>query len=175
MLTFTKISAAVLLLASVAPASAMDFATYKKLTNDAIKELVEHKIADPAASLARYEKLMALGIEGVKENAKAVPADAKLMDLVISSAPGMKAMKPEQLEEAWGDEGNAADGIGRPLKTIGQFDLTRNYLDAVVHPARAYTFMKDYMVTKNVQDLDEAKGELNEVLEHVSKIEKSIK
>ena len=170
-LAFATMITSVLIL----PAQAMDFATYNKLTNEAIKELVEGKIPDVKASLARYEKLMAIGIEGAKERAKAAPEDAKLMELVISSAPAMKAMKPEELEEAWGDEGKAGDAIGKPLKSIDQFAMTRNYLDTVVHPARAYTFLTDYANTKNAQDLVEAKGELNEVLEHVKKIESTSK
>jgi hypothetical protein len=157
--------------AMTASASAMDFDSYKKLTNEAIKEVIGGKIADADASLARLDKLMAIGLEGVAERAKAAPEDAKLMQLVTSSAPAMKTMKPEELEEAWGYEGNAGDAIGRPLKSIDQFAMTRNYLDTVVHPARAYTFVKDYVATKNAQDLEEAKGELNEVLEHVKKIQ----
>lgn len=156
---------------AITTAHAMDFKTYNALTNDAIKELVTGKIADVDATLKRYETLMELGAEGVKERAKATPEDAKLMDLVLVSMPAMKQMKPEQLEEAWGDEGSAGDAIGRPLKTIDQFAQTRNYLDSVVHQARAYTFVKQWSTSHDPQALAEAKGELVEVLEHVRKIE----
>ena len=149
----------------------MDFAAYKGLVKDSIQEIISGDIKDMNASLGRFQKEMQIGIEGCKELAAADAKFAPLMKLVIESADKMKTMKPEELEEAWGDEGNAADKIGMKLKELDQFSIARNYLDAVVHPARAYTFFKAYSASKDKQNLEEAKGELVEVLQHVAKIE----
>jgi hypothetical protein len=151
-------------------ASAMDAASYEALTKDTVKELVAGKFPDVAASLARLEKAMTLGMEACEEFAKASPADAALMAHAVKSAPGMKAMKPEELENQWGDEGVAGDAIGKPLKAIDQFSMARNYLDLVVHPARAYDYIVSWKASGDKQDLEQAKGELIEVLEHLKKI-----
>jgi hypothetical protein len=172
MTTFSRLFAgAFALAASVSCANAMDTATYKGLVKDSIQEILSGDIKDMPASLDRFQKEMQIGIEGCKEFAAKEPKYAPLMKLVVDSAEKMKSMKAEEIEEAWGDEGNAADKIGLPLKQLDQFATARNYLDAVVHPARAYAFFKDYSVTKDKQDLEEAKGELVEVLQHAAKIE----
>ncbi|WP_298376533.1 hypothetical protein [Azospirillum sp.] len=157
------------------PLSAMAFDVdgYKAVVTESVRELLTGTISDPAASLARQEKLIALGVEACKENAKDVPADAKIMELVIASAEGMKGLTPDQLEAKWGDAGDAGDAIGVPLKSLDQFSKTRNYIDLVVHPARAYSFIKAWQSSKNKQALVEAKGELTEVLEHSEKLRKA--
>lgn len=154
-------------------AMAFDVDAYKAVTTESIRELLTGTIADPAASLARQEKLMAMGIEASKEYAKDNPAEAKIMDLLAASAEGMKAMTPDQLEAKWGDTGDAGDAVGLPLKSLDQFSRARNHIDVVVHPARAYTFIKAWQTSKDKQDLAEAKGELNEVLEHSEKLRKA--
>ncbi len=154
-------------------AMAFDVDAYKATVTESVRELLTGTIADPAASLARQDKLIAMGVEACKENAKENPADAKIMELVIASAEGMKAMTPDQLEAKWGDSGDAGDAVGVPLKSLDQFSKTRNYIDVVVHPARAYTFIKDWQTSKSKQALAEAKGELGEVLEHSEKLRKA--
>ena len=93
--------------------------------------------------------------------------------LEAQTKKGMKAMTPDQLEAKWGDTGDAGDAVGVPLKSLDQFSKTRNYMDLVVHPARAYTFIKAWQTSKDKQALAEAKGELNEVLEHSEKLRKA--
>ena len=162
---------ALALAASLSCANAMDTNAYKGLVKESIQEILNGDVKDMSASLDRFQKEMAIGVEGCREFAAADAKFAPLMKLVIESVDQMKSMKPEELEEAWGDEGNAGDKVGMPLKSLDQFAVARNYLDTVVHPARAYTFFKAYGASKDKQNLEEAKGELVEVLQHVSKIE----
>lgn len=151
---------------------AADIAGYKALISESIKEIDSGSISDLSASIARQEKAMELGLEMTKEHAKKHPEDAKLMDLVVASAPAMKSESAEDIEAKWGDEGTAADAIGKPLKSLGQFSLARSALDVVVHPARVMAFLKDYGKTKSKTALADAKGELVEVLHHAEIVEK---
>ncbi|WP_406856654.1 hypothetical protein ABEG18_03195 [Alsobacter sp. KACC 23698] len=151
-------------------ASAMDAVGYESLTKDTVKELVAGSFPDVAKSLSRLEKAMTLGIEACEEYAKANPADAVLIAHAVKATPGMKAMKPDELEAQWGDEGVAGDAIGRPLKDMDQFSMTRNYIDLIVHPARAYDYIVSWKASGDKQELEQAKGELIEVLEHLKKI-----
>jgi hypothetical protein len=115
---------------------------------------------------------MAIGVEACREWAEKSPADAKLMELVIADAPGMTAMKPEKLEDQWGDEGTAGEAVGVPLSSLDQFSEVRNHLDLVVHPARAHDFIESYVQAKDRQALVQSKGELIEVIEHVTLLRK---
>lgn len=156
-----------------APVHAADFATYKSLVNETIKEIDSGDLKDPQATLARQEKAIAIGIEACKERAKADPKDAKLMDLVVASAAGLKTLTAEEIEEKWGDEGTAGDAAGVPLKSLQQFSVARSTLDLVIHPARVHAFLRDYAKTKNKLELQDAKGELVEVLHHAEVVEKA--
>ena len=162
---------ALALTASMSCANAMNISAYNGLVKESIQEIITGNIKDLNASLDRLQKEMQIGIEGCREFAAADAKFAPLMKLVVESAEKMKTMKPDEIEAAWGDEGTAADQIGMPLKSLDQFAIARNYLDSIVHPARAFAFFKAYGVSKDKQTLEEAKGELVEVLQHVAKIE----
>jgi hypothetical protein len=165
--------AAVAVLALALPPSwarAMDVSSYKSLVDETLKELVSGKIADIDATLHRQEKLIEIGKAGCTEFAGIEPKYAKLMALVVASADGMKAMLPDDLEAAWGDEGSGGDTLGVPLKSLDQFSKTRSYIDTVVHPATAFLWLQQYKTKKDKQALERAKGELKEVLEHLKKI-----
>ena len=152
------------------PAYAADYDTYKKLTKESIADL-SAGVPDPDAFIAKESQLMEIGIAAAKEHAAAYPDDAKIMDVLVSSAPAMKIMSPQQLEDAWGDKGTAGDAIGLHLKDMEQFSLVHDHIDAVVHPARAAAFVRGYKSNKDKSALQEAKGELVEVLVHIKKIE----
>ena len=158
------------LVSTFGSALAMDFAAYEKVTKETLQVLASAKVDDVAKLIALQDQAMAIGIEGCKEYAIARPEHAALMNLVITSSAGMLGMKADDLEAKWGDEGTAGDAIGVDFKKIGQFDPVRNQLDVVVHPARARAYLTDYSKSKKPQDLEDAKGELIEVLEHLQKL-----
>jgi hypothetical protein len=153
------------------PAAAMDIATYRRLASQSVRELLGGRIEHVEDLLARQERLMQLGVQGCQEFAQAQPKFAPLMALTAADQPAMTRMSVEELEDAWGDEGKRGDGVGMPLSGLGQFSLERDYLDTVVHPATAYVLVRDYRKTGRKQDLERAKGELEEVLEHIKIIE----
>lgn len=154
-------------LAATVQAKAADLDRYLTLTQMTVKELVSGTLADPRATQDRLKKIMEIGIEACRDRIKANPGEAKLLELVIAEAPKMVTMKPEALEDAWGDEGTAGEAVGVPLSSLDQFSEVRNFLDIVVHPARAHDFIESYVQTKDRQALVQAKGELIEVIEHV--------
>jgi hypothetical protein len=158
------------LVTSFGSALAMDFAAYEKATKETLQVLASAKVDDVAKLIALQDQAIAIGVEGCKEYAIAHPEHAALMNLVIKSSAGMIGMKADELEAQWGDEGTAGNAIGIDFKKIGQFDPVRNQLDVVVHPARARAYFADYATSKKPQDLEEAKGELVEVLEHLQKL-----
>jgi hypothetical protein len=81
----------------------------------------------------------------------------------------MTTVTAEALEESWGDEGNAGDSVGKPLKDVPNDGALRAFVDLVVHPARATDFIQAFDTNHNKKALEEAKGELLEVLEHLKK------
>ena len=152
-------------------ADAADLAGYSKIVSESVQTFISGKVEDVKGLIAKQDAAIEIGIAACKEYAAKKPEAAKLLNHVIASVPKMKQMSAEQLEQAWGDEGNAGDEIGAPLSKLDQFSMVRNHLDLVVHPARARAFLMEYASTKSRGVIDEAKAELVEVLEHAKKIE----
>jgi hypothetical protein len=170
--SFLRAVSALAIVMSVAQARAADLDQYADLAHMAVKELVAGELADPRATQERLKAVMAIGVEACRARAKAAPEEAKLLDLVVAEAPKMTGMGPDALEAAWGDEGTEGDAAGAPLAAVDQFSDVRNYLDLVVHPARAHDFVEVYARTRDRQALEQAKGELVEVIEHVNLLRK---
>jgi hypothetical protein len=165
-------TAAIAFLFTAIQARAADLDGYLSLAHMTVRELVSGELADPRATQDRLKKIMQIGIETCRDRAKSNPDEARLLELVVAEAPKMTSMKPEALEDAWGDDGTAGDAAGVPLSSLDQFADVRNYLDLVVHPARAHDYIETYVQTKDRQALVQAKGELVEVIEHVTLLRK---
>jgi hypothetical protein len=156
---------------AVLPASAADLAGYSKLVTETLQSFISGKVDNIPALVAKQDAAIEIGIAACTEHAATHPDVAKLLQLVIASVPKMKTMSAEKLEDVWGDEGTGGDEIGMPLSKIGQFGEVRNFLDLIVHPARARAYLTEFQASKSKSAIDEAKAELVEVLEHVKKIE----
>lgn len=94
------------------------------------------------ATLARLDEMVAIGVVGAKEYAAKQPRFAKLMDAVVADAGPMKNYTDAEIEDKWGENGNAGDAIGVPLKSLGQFDATRAAMELIIGPSHAYIFIK---------------------------------
>jgi hypothetical protein len=111
-----------------------------------------------------------VGIDGAKEYATRQPKYAKLMEAAIADAPSMKTMTDAEIEDKWGEKGIAGDSLGIPLKSLSQFGEERAYLELIVGPAHTYIFVKKWESTKKTRWLEQAKDELNELLEHTKMV-----
>jgi hypothetical protein len=57
-----------------------------------------------------------------------------------------------------------------PSQTGSQFGEERAYLELIVGPAHTYIFVKKWESTKKTRWLEQAKDELNELLEHTKMV-----
>ena len=161
---------ALFLVGFVSTASAMDKAGFKEMAKDTIRQALSGSISDIDGLIAQQEKLVAIGVQGCREYAKASPKDAKLMNFVADNAEKMKAMTLDEIEAAWHD-GEALKEIGLDFDSIEHFGAALSHMDTVVHPATTYIALKKYKETKDEDLLEQVKDELSEVLEHLTHVD----
>jgi len=155
---------------AVAPAWAFDGAGYKAKV-DALKAEVETKnLADPKATLARLDELMALGAVGAREYGARQAKFAKLIDAVIADATAMKGYSDAEIEGKWGEQGSGGDALGVPLKSLGQFDETRAAIELIISPAHTYIFVNKWISARKARWLEQARDELAELSEHLKQV-----
>lgn len=159
------------LVAGSGAVQAMDTAAYKGMAEETIREVLSGKFSDIDKTLARQEKLIALGVAEAQEFAAKAPEHAKLMQLTVSNVDAMKKMSPEELEEQWGDGGKAFQAAGFDLDKLNQFGAVRSHTDVIIHPATTYVLFSQYKKTGDKVLLDQAKSELTEVLEHLQHLQ----
>jgi hypothetical protein len=152
------------------PAWAFDAAAYRSRV-EAIKAEVETKtLADPKATLARLDELIAAGGVAVREYGARQPKFAKLMEAVIADAAAMKGYSDSEIEGKWGEQGSGGDAAGVPLKSLGQFDETRAAMEMIVGPAHAYIFVNKWVTARKARWLEQARDELVELVEHLKQV-----
>ncbi len=159
--------AAALLGASAAPAWAFDVAGYRSRLDTVLGQAKAKAMPDAKAAMAQLDEMVALGKAGAQEYAVRQPKFAKLMDAAIAASGTMKDLTDAEIEDKWGENGNAGDAAGVPLQSLGQFDETRGYLELMVGPSHAYIFLKKYASTHKSSWLDKAADELTELGEHL--------
>jgi hypothetical protein len=147
-----------------------DSAGYQSRLKTTLSEVSGKSVSDCDATLARLTEMIELGKVGAQEYASRQPKFAKLMDTAIANADAMRGLTDGEIEDQWGENGNSGDAVGVPLKALGQFDETRNYLELMVGPAHAYIFIKKWQTTHKPQLLAKAADELNELAEHAKPI-----
>lgn len=151
---------------SAQAAIAMDIATFEKITNNTIKQVLSGDPGDIDALIADQEKLIAIGIKGAQDYAKEAPEYAKFMNLVIDNADKMKAMTLDEIEPAWHD-GEFITASGIDFEAIDHFSKALSHMDTVLHPATAIIALREYKSFKDPDLLEQVKDELSEVLEHL--------
>jgi hypothetical protein len=109
----------------VSHAWAFDKAGFTSRLETTKAEVAAKSLANSAATLARLNEMVQLGIVGAREYGERQPKFAKLMAVVIADADAMKALTDPEIESKWGEQGTAGDAAGIPLKSLGQFDDTR--------------------------------------------------
>jgi hypothetical protein len=159
-----------LVLTTVRPAWAFDQAAYLARLDATRAELVKKTLADSKATLARLDELVTIGIVALREYGAKNPKYAKLMEAVIANAPDMKTYSDSQLEDIWGEKGNGGDAVGVPLKSLGDFDPTRNVMELIIGPSAAYIHIKKWQTAQRAKWLDQASDELHETAEHLNRI-----
>jgi hypothetical protein len=160
------------LLAGIAtsPAFAFDMAGFRSRLDASVAEVKAKSLSDPKTTMARLDEMIALGKVGAKEYGEHAPKFAKLMDAVVADAEAMRGLTDEEIEAKWGEDGNAGDAVGVPLKSLGQFDETRAHMELVIGPAHAYIFLKKYAANHKAALLDKAADELAELAEHLKQV-----
>ena len=159
-----------LTLTAVRPAWAFDQAAYQARLDATRAELVKKTLADSKATLARLDELIAIGIVALREYGAKNPKYAKLMEAVIANASDMKTYSDSQLEDLWGEKGNGGDAVGVPLKSLGEFDPTRNVMELIIGPSAAYIHIKKWQTAQRAKWLDQASDELHETAEHLNRM-----
>ena len=172
--SFTRRHGAILTLGLVAAvvlsstsAMAFDLAGYKARHDATLSEVKAKSIADATATMARLDEMIELGKVGAQEYGSQNPKFAPLMAAVIADAAAMQNLTDEEIEDKWGEQGSGGDAVGVPLKSLGQFDTTRAYLELVVSPAHAAIFIKKWQGNHKPSQLDKAQDELEELGTHL--------
>lgn len=148
-------------------ADAFDLQGFKARLDTTKAEMQGSTLADPKATVARLNEMIAIGKVGAKEYAARQPKFAKLMDLAVADANSMASLTDAEIEDKWGEQGTAGNAAGIPLKTLGQFDETRAYLELMVSPAHAVIFVKKYAATHKPALVEKTRDELAELSEHL--------
>jgi hypothetical protein len=159
-----------LALTTVRPAWAFDRAAYLARLDATRAELVKKTLADSKTTLARLDELVTIGTVALREYGAKNPKYAKLMEAVIANASDMKTYSDSQLEDLWGEKGNGGDAVGVPLKSLGDFDPTRNVMELIIGPSAAYIHIKKWQTAQRAKWLDQASDELHETAEHLNRI-----
>ena len=149
---------------------AFDRAGFQARAEETLAELNTKRLADPKATLARLDGMIALGIVGMKEYGVHHPKYAKLMNAAIADSPAMKQMTDVEIEEKWGEKGTGGDSVGIPLKSLADFGEQRAHLELAVGPAHQYIFVKRWEATKKTRWLEQARDEAVELLKHLQSI-----
>ena len=160
----------VIALAFAAPAHAFDTPGYTARVNGMIGELEKQTLPDAKATLARLDEMIALGVGAAREYAVRAPKFAALMQGAIADTGTMKASSDAELEDKWGESGSGGDAAGVALKSLGQFDETRAYLELMIAPATTYIMVNKWQSAKRARWLDQGKDEMTELLEHLKKV-----
>ncbi len=155
---------------AVGSARAFDLSGYRARLETTTAEVKAKSIADPKATLARLDDMIRIGKTGAQEYAAREPKFAKLMGAAIVDAEAMRGLTDAEIEDKWGENGSAGDPVGVPLKSLGQFDETRAYLELMVSPAHTYIFLKKWQSSHKGQMLDKASDELAELSEHLKQV-----
>ncbi len=149
---------------------AFDAAGYRAKL-DAVAASVQAKsLGDGSAALQQLDDMVVLGKAGAQEYAAREPKFARLMAAAVAAADGMHGMTDQEIEDSWGESGSAGDAAGVPLKSLGQFDATRAYLELMVGPSHAYIFLKKWQTTHKQILLNKATDELAELAEHLKSV-----
>jgi hypothetical protein len=127
-------------------------------------------LADSKATLARLDELVTIGTVALREYGAKNPKYAKLMEAVIANSADMKTYSDSQLEDIWGEKGTGGDAVGVPLKSLGDFDPSRNVMELVIGPSAAYIHIKKWQTAQRAKWLDQASDELHETAEHLNRI-----
>jgi hypothetical protein len=151
------------------PALAFDAAGYQSRLDATRAEVASKTLANPDATLARLDEMVAIGIVAAREYAAKEPKYAKLMDAVIANASDMKTYSETQLEDLWGEEGSGGDAVGIKLSSIGAEDPPRNVMELIIAPSMAAILVKKWETTQRAKWLTQAGDELKEVSEHLEK------
>lgn len=149
---------------------AFDFAGYHAKLDAVVASVKAKSLGDGKAALAQLDELTAMGKAGAQEYAAREPKFAKLMAAAIAGADGMHSLTDEEIEDTWGENGSAGDPAGVPLKSLGQFDATRGYLELMVSPAHAYIYLKKWQSSHKQGMLDKTTDELAELAEHLKSV-----
>src|SRR5262249_895893 len=149
---------------------AFDKDGFKSRLDATLADLQADPLANPDATLARLDEMIAIGVAGMKEYGGSRPEMAKLMDAAIADAPNMKGMTDEEIEETGGETGSAGDATGVALKDLDQFGPERAYLELAVGPAHCYLLIKKWQSTQKARWLDQAKDQMTELQEHLQKV-----
>ena len=149
---------------------AFDTAGYHAKLDAVVASVKSKSLGDGKAALAQLDELTAMGKSGAQEYAARDPKFAKLMAAAVASADTMHNLTDEEIEDTWGENGSAGDAAGVPLKSLGQFDTTRAYLELMVSPAHAYIFLKKWQSNHKSAQLDKTADELAELAEHLKSV-----
>lgn len=152
------------------PAHAFDLQGFKTRLDTTKAEIQGSSLADPKATIARLNEMIATGKTGAKEYAARQPKFARLMEAAVADADAMASLTDAEIEDKWGEQGTAGNAVGIPLKTLGQFDETRAYLELMVSPAHAEIFVKKYATTHKPALVEKTRDELAELREHLKEI-----
>lgn len=166
----SAVAVAVILAASTSGAWAFDMAGFKARLEATKAEIASKSLSDPKATLARLDEMAKLGIVGAREYGAKQQKFAKLMDAVAADAEAMKGFTDPEIEAKWGEQGSGGDAAGVPLKSLGQHDETRAAMELVVGPAHVYILVKKWETAQKARWLDQAKDELNELSDHVTRV-----
>lgn len=166
-LKLLMIAAVFLLSVTTNQAEAFDKSGYQKIIEDVVKEVISGRFTDIDATLQRLNAAILIGSEGAKERAAAVPSDAGLMQFVVKSAEEIKKTPVDKLEDEWGEGAKAFERAGFKRNAATQFKAAESYADIVVHPATSWAYLSAWKKAPSAALLEQAKGELTEVLEHL--------
>jgi hypothetical protein len=162
--------ALVLLAGAAVPAMAFDAAGYRARLEATQAEVASKTLANPDATLARLDEMVAIGIAAAKEYAAKEPKYAKLMDAVIANASDMKTYSDSQLEDMWGEKGTAGDAVGVPLSSLGDDAPPRNVMELIIGPSTVAIFVQKWQAGQRAKWLNQAADELKELSEHLEAV-----
>ena len=149
-----------------------DAGEFIKIAKKNVERVINHNI-DTTAMIADMETLITLGVEGCKEHmgeAETPDVEKKLMQIVIDGTPDMKNLTLEQIEPEW-HNGGVAKSKGVDIEQFNHFAEVLCHYDGIVHPVTALICIKNYEKIKDQNLLDQIKAELDEVIEHMEKLE----
>ncbi|MFH1076097.1 MAG: hypothetical protein V1753_04545 [Pseudomonadota bacterium] len=148
-----------------------DHTKYLELAKDTMAKIIG---GDMDGAISQLDTLTDIGVAGAKEHiseADTPDNEKKIMQEVIDNHEQMGSMSVEDIEKEW-HEGGHMKAKGVEISSFDHYSEVMCHYDAVIHPITAAICLKGYKKSSDKEMLEQAKAEIEEVIQHVEKLSK---